>query len=108
MLACDCLEKAMIAAKIGSGGHARLCRGQLGSNDMKRFCASLAVAAAMAFGGLASIVPARSAPPTVTPSPGYDARLQEQRAARVSHEPIAADPKPASRRRVKRIHDGAH
>ncbi|MCS3445468.1 MULTISPECIES: hypothetical protein [Bradyrhizobium] len=25
--------------------------------------------------------PARAAPPTVTPSPGYDARLQEQRAA---------------------------
>ncbi|KRP87347.1 MULTISPECIES: hypothetical protein [Bradyrhizobium] len=25
--------------------------------------------------------PVRAAPPTVTPSPGYDARLQEQRAA---------------------------
>jgi hypothetical protein len=27
------------------------------------------------------VAPARAAPPTVTPSPGYDARLQEQRKA---------------------------
>src|SRR6266404_3803837 len=53
---------------------------------MKRFCpslvySSLAVAALMALGGWAVVAPARAAPPTVTPSPGYDARLQEQRAA---------------------------
>jgi hypothetical protein len=30
---------------------------------------------------LAATGPAAAAPPTVTPSPGYDARLQEQRAA---------------------------
>jgi hypothetical protein len=29
----------------------------------------------------ASIAPALAVPPTVTPSPGYDARLQEQRKA---------------------------
>jgi hypothetical protein len=31
--------------------------------------------------GSASLTPAQAVPPTVTPSPGYDARLQEQRAA---------------------------
>jgi hypothetical protein len=30
---------------------------------------------------LGSTLPAASAPPTVTPSPGYDARLQESRSA---------------------------
>ena len=40
--------------------------------------ASLAMAA---FAGWLWLIPAHAAPPTVTPSPGYDARLQEQRAA---------------------------
>lgn len=31
--------------------------------------------------GCASLMPAHAVPPTATPSPGYDARLQEQRAA---------------------------
>lgn len=30
--------------------------------------------------------PAHAAPPTVTPSPGYDARLQEQRSVRIAHD----------------------
>ena len=30
--------------------------------------------------------PAAAAPPTVTPSSGYDARLQEQRLARTAHD----------------------
>ena len=30
----------------------------------------------------AALAQARAAPPTVTPSPGYDARLKEERAAR--------------------------
>ena len=47
---------------------------------MKRCCASLAIAVVAALGGWASLAPANAAPPTVTPSPGYDARLQEQRA----------------------------
>ncbi len=67
---------------------------------MKR--ASLAlVSAALAI--WASSMPALAVPPTVTPSPGYDARLQEQRAAqqRTYVEPIA---KPAAKRRGKKIH----
>jgi hypothetical protein len=75
---------------------------------MKRSYARLAIAAMVAFGGWASVAPANAAPPTVTPSPGYDARLQEQRAARTVYEPAAPAPKPVVRRRVKRIHDGAH
>jgi hypothetical protein len=35
---------------------------------------------------------AYAAPPTVTPSPGYDARLQEQRAAAAKATPPAAVP----------------
>lgn len=42
---------------------------------MKRSCIVLLTLAAL------GTVPVRAAPPTVTPSPGYDARLQEQRAA---------------------------
>jgi hypothetical protein len=47
--------------------------------------------------GAASLTPARAVPPTVTPSPGYDARLQEQRAAS-----RAADAPVAKPRRVKK------
>jgi hypothetical protein len=36
---------------------------------------------AIALAGWASPTPAHAVPPTATPSPGYDARLQEQRAA---------------------------
>ena len=48
---------------------------------------------------------AQAAPPTVTPSPGYDARLQEQRAATTLYQlaPRAFDP----RHPPKRLHDGA-
>jgi hypothetical protein len=70
---------------------------------MNRFYAALVMAGAAAFGGWASIAPAKAAPPTVTPSPGYDARLQEQRAA-AGREPVIPVPEPVSRRRVKRIH----
>ena len=77
---------------------------------MRRFCASrlsasLAIAAVAVFGGLAS--PAHAVPPTVTPSPGYDARLQEQRAAQATHEPVARYSRPAHRRHVRQTH-GAH
>jgi hypothetical protein len=58
------------------------------------------------------MAPAIAAPPTVTPSPGYDARLQEQRAARTYSgpvdEPVARYHRPPPRRHVWRIHDGAH
>ena len=47
-----------------------------------------------------------AAPPTVTPSPGYDARLQEQRAASAMSAPAAAAPlRPAyPHRHAKRVH----
>jgi hypothetical protein len=66
---------------------------------MKRiFAAPLAV---VVFAGWASLIPAHAAPPTVVPSPGYDARLQEQRAASTVYEP-AAVVRPAPRRHGKR------
>ena len=75
---------------------------------MKRFYPSLAAAAVLGLGGWAFVAPASAAPPTVTPSPGYDARLQEQRAAQRYYEPVVRYSQPVSRRHVKRIHDGAH
>jgi hypothetical protein len=75
---------------------------------MLRFCASCAIAAVvLGAGGLT--VPANAAPPTVTPSPGYDARLQEQRAAAaaaapVIYEPVVRPPKKTSRRHAKRTY----
>ncbi len=36
--------------------------------------------------------PALAAPPTVTPSPGYDARLQEQRKAMSASSPAFVQP----------------
>jgi hypothetical protein len=79
---------------------------------MKRFYASLvytsiAIAGGLALGGGASMAPANAAPPTVTPSPGYDARLQEQRTAPVVAEPVR-ERKPVSRHRTKRVQDGPH
>jgi hypothetical protein len=66
---------------------------------MKRLHAALAVAAVAMSGGAALIAPAHAVPPTVTPSPGYDARLQEQRTpATVVYEPV----RPVSRRHPKR------
>jgi hypothetical protein len=47
--------------------------------------------------GWTSLTPAHAVPPTATPSPGYDARLQEQRAA--SRAAVAPVVKP---RRVKK------
>jgi hypothetical protein len=46
---------------------------------MKQFYGAFALGAALLASTLAG--PAMAAPPTVVPSPGYDARLQEQRAA---------------------------
>jgi hypothetical protein len=76
---------------------------------MKRCCASLAIAGLVAFGAGAWLTaPAAAAPPTVVPSPGYDARLQEQRAAQRYGEPVVRAPRLAHRHHVRRIHDGAH
>jgi hypothetical protein len=52
---------------------------------------------AVVLAGSASLTPAQAVPPTATPSPGYDARLQEQRAA--SRAAVAPVVKP---RRVKK------
>jgi hypothetical protein len=75
---------------------------------MKRFCASVAIAVVAALGGWGWFGPASAAPPTVTPSPGYDARLQEQRAAQTYVAPVVRYPRPVQRRHVKRVHDGAN
>jgi hypothetical protein len=75
---------------------------------MKRFCVTLAVAAVAVLGGWASLAPVSAAPPTVTPSPGYDARLQEQRAASRIYEPAVRYPKRVYRHRVKRTHHGSN
>jgi hypothetical protein len=45
---------------------------------MKR--TGLATLAIAVLASSASLTPAHAVPPTATPSPGYDARLQEQRA----------------------------
>jgi hypothetical protein len=48
-----------------------------------------------------------AAPPTVTPSPGYDARLQEQRAASGMSAPVTVAPVRSvhPRRHGKRVRD---
>jgi hypothetical protein len=74
---------------------------------MTRSCAAIAAAMVVALAAL--LAPARAAPPTVTPSPGYDARLQEQRAAPAPASPVIYQPAaPVHRRHVKRTHGGAH
>jgi hypothetical protein len=75
---------------------------------MKRNYAALAVAAMAVLGGWALVAPASAAPPTVTPSPGYDARLQEQRNVRAVHAPVLPVARPLSRRHARRLHGGAH
>jgi hypothetical protein len=62
---------------------------------MKRTGLALMTVAALAVWG--APIPAYAVPPTATPSPGYDARLQEQRAA--SRAAVAPVVKP---RRVKK------
>jgi hypothetical protein len=66
---------------------------------MKRTSVAL-LAAGLA--GWASLIPAHAAPPTVTPSPGYDARLQEQRAAAQAVQAPVAPVTPAAPRRHKK------
>jgi hypothetical protein len=70
---------------------------------MKRYDLSLAIAVVLSVGGLFLLAPVNAAPPTVTPTPGYDARLQEQRdASRISPAPL-----PVHRRHVRRVHHRA-
>ncbi|HLZ03045.1 MAG TPA: hypothetical protein VKR55_12940 [Bradyrhizobium sp.] len=71
---------------------------------MNRLWTASAAAALLMVGAVA---PAVAAPPTVVPSPGYDARLQESRKA-IAATPSVVDPAPtawaARRRHVKRKH----
>jgi hypothetical protein len=69
-------------------------------NAMKRFCVMVAVLTVC--GGARM---AHAAPPTVTPSPGYDARLQEQRATSATiYQPGVPASHPAPRRHIKHRH----
>ena len=65
---------------------------------MKHF---FALVAAALLSSLTLVAPARAVPPTVTPSPGYDARLQESRSASTIYMP-APRPRPTSAKRFKR------
>ena len=69
---------------------------------MKRLCTKLAAIAALALAGWGLMAPASAAPPTVTPSPGYDARLQEQRAAQGYQGPYYGRAAPEFRRESSR------
>ena len=71
---------------------------------MKQIYAALVAGAALAGGASAAL----AAPPTVTPSPGYDARLQQSRAAPTVAEPATPVAKPLSRRDVRRHHANTH
>jgi hypothetical protein len=75
---------------------------------MRRFFESFAIAVVVALLGWALLAPANAVPPTVTPSPGYDARLQEQRAGRAYYQPAVPHARPLSHRRVKRTHHHAY
>jgi hypothetical protein len=69
---------------------------------MKRFWTiSTALVLAMIY-----VAKAEAVPPTVTPSPGYDARLQEQRAAAAASAPVDSVVRPVQRRhRTKPAHN---
>ena len=63
-------------------------------------------AMAVAMGWWSLMSTADAVPPTVTPSPGYDARLKEEREARVpsSTRPLAGSPHQPGRPRHPRVH----
>ena len=70
---------------------------------------AISVSTAVAALGWAMMVAASAAPPTVTPSPGYDARLQEQRAALNRRAPAyqgLVSRGPAHRHHHRRMHGG--
>lgn len=70
---------------------------------------AISVSAAVAALGWAMMVAAGAAPPTVTPSPGYDARLQEQRSALNRRAPAYqafVSRRPVHRHHHRRMHDG--
>jgi hypothetical protein len=64
---------------------------------MNRLCTAFAVAALVMTGAAV-----RAAPPTVVPSPGYDARLQEQRKASTSASTVVQPVTPPRHHRKRR------
>jgi hypothetical protein len=82
--------------------HATSANGRSGMKPIR--AAHLAIAALL---GWTSVIPARAAPPTATPSPGYDARLQEQRAASRAHQRETPVIKRVSPRRAKHAPNSA-
>ena len=71
------------------------------------------LALALVMASCAWFAHANAAPPTVTPSPGYDARLQEERAARnAASQPTAtgggSGTGPVIGRHVKKTHHPVH
>lgn len=65
-------------------------------------CLAGAALGLLAASGLLSA--SHAAPPTVVPSPGYDARLQEQRAAQRAASPADATARPPAFSRHPRAH----
>ena len=65
---------------------------------MKRIRSAFVAGIVISAGILAT--PASAVPPTVTPSPGYEARLQESRArlGSTTHTPAPHPPKPRKQR----------
>jgi hypothetical protein len=66
---------------------------------MKRFCGAAVLIGSLLAGS------AMAAPPTVVPSPGYDARLQEQRAASQAVQSPRPAYVPPPRRKPKPHHN---
>jgi hypothetical protein len=99
---------ATIRSEFGQRRRAPISRIGAGRNAMKRFYFHLAVAVVAALGGSCLTAPASAAPPTVVPSPGYDARLQEQRAAQSyyapAYDPVVRHPRPVHRHHAKPVH----
>ena len=69
---------------------------------MKRTDMALIAVAALAV--LGASIPAFAVPPTATPTPGYDARLQEQRAAQRTQVAPALTPAPKRRGKKASAH----
>jgi hypothetical protein len=72
---------------------------------MTRFAAALAGMAVIIMANVTiSISEIHAAPPTVVPSPGYDARLQESRSAPMAAPPTRAMPAVAYSGHRRRLH----
>ena len=61
----------------------------------------MALAATLIIAGSAFATSAYAVPPTVTPSPGYDARLKESRSATTIYTPAPRPPKTHRKKRVQ-------